>query len=133
MVRWSAWRAAWRPTAKDWASRRSDGTFAPSCVHGVSYLLLALLLAACASQPAAPTPEPSFPSRNPEREALGPAVADLAAKAEALLRSQDELVWKHWTEGIPADLATTYVGKEGCSAGVRRPGGAAAGADHRRA
>ena len=79
----------------------------------VSYLLLALLLAACASQPVAPTPEPSFPSRNPEREALGPAVADLAAKAEALLRSQDELVWKHWTEGIPADLAKTYVGTEG--------------------
>ena len=79
----------------------------------VSHLLLALLLAACASQPVAPTPEASLPSRNPEREALGPAVADLATKAEALLRSQDELVWKHWTEGIPADLAKTYVGTEG--------------------
>jgi hypothetical protein len=39
-------------------------------------------------------------------------VADLATKSEALLRSQDELVWKHWTEGIPADLAKTYVGTE---------------------
>jgi hypothetical protein len=75
--------------------------------------LLVLLLAACATEPVAPTPEASFPSRSPEREALGPAVADLAAKAEALLRSQDELVWKHWTEGIPADLAKTYVGTEG--------------------
>ena len=79
----------------------------------LSHLLLVLLLAACATQPVAPTPEASFPSRSPEREALGPAVADLAAKAEALLRSQDELVWKHWTEGIPADLAKTYVGTEG--------------------
>jgi hypothetical protein len=79
----------------------------------LSHLLLALLLAACAGQPVTPTSEASLPSRNPEREALGPAVADLGAKAEALLRSQDELVWKHWTEGIPADLAKTYVGTEG--------------------
>jgi hypothetical protein len=78
----------------------------------LSHLLLALLLAACAGQPVTPTSEASLPSRNPEREALGPAVADLGAKAEALLRSQDELVWKHWTEGIPADLAKTYVGTE---------------------
>ena len=78
----------------------------------VPQLLLALLLAACASQPVAPAPEATLPSRNPEREALGPAVADLATKAEALLRSQDELVWKHWTEGIPADLAKTYIGTE---------------------
>jgi len=79
----------------------------------VSHLLFALLLAACAGQPVAPTPEANAPSRNPERDALAPAVAELAAKAEALLRSQDELVWKHWTEGVPADLAKTYVGTEG--------------------
>src|SRR5262249_53117211 len=78
----------------------------------VSHLLLALLLAACAGQPVTPTPEASVPSRNAEREALEPSVAELSAKAEALLRSQDELVWKHWTEGIPADLAKTYVGTE---------------------
>ena len=76
------------------------------------HVLLALLLAACASQPVPPDPVASFPSRTPEREALGPAVAELAAKAEALLRSQDELVWKYWTEGVPADLAKTYVGAE---------------------
>ncbi len=77
-----------------------------------SHLLLALVLASCASQPVAPPPAAKFPSRTPEREALGPAVAELSAKAEALLRTQDELVWKHWTEGIPADLARTYVGTE---------------------
>ena len=78
----------------------------------VPYLLLALLLAACAGQPVTPTPATSAASQSPEREALGAAVAELATKAEALLRSQDELVWKHWTEGVPADLAKTYVGTE---------------------
>jgi hypothetical protein len=79
----------------------------------LSHVLLALLLAACASEPVAPTtPAATSPARNPERDALAPAVADLAAKAEALLRSQDELVWKHWTEGIPADLAKTYAGTQ---------------------
>ena len=78
----------------------------------LSHLLPALLLAACAGQHVAPAPVLSLPSRNPEREALGPAVAELAAKAEALLRAQDELVWKHWTEGVPADLAKTYLGTE---------------------
>jgi len=79
----------------------------------VSYLLLALLLAACAGQPVAPAQGPKPPPQDPEHDALAPVVADLAAKAEALLRSQDELVWKHWTEGVPADLARTYVGTEG--------------------
>lgn len=36
----------------------------------------------------------------------------MSAKAEALLRAQDELVWKSWTEGTPADLAKTYAGTE---------------------
>ncbi|HZJ55659.1 MAG TPA: chromosome segregation protein SMC, partial [Myxococcaceae bacterium] len=76
------------------------------------HVLPGLLLAACASQQVPPDPVASFPSRNPEHEALGPAVAELAAKAEGLLRSQDELVWKHWTEGVPADLAKTYLGTE---------------------
>ena len=39
-------------------------------------------------------------------------MAELSSKAEALLRAQDELVWKHWTEGVPADLARTYAGTE---------------------
>lgn len=39
-------------------------------------------------------------------------MAALAVKSEELLRAQDELVWKHWIEGTPADLATTYAGTE---------------------
>jgi hypothetical protein len=79
----------------------------------LSHVLLALLLAACAGEPVAPTtPAATSAARNPERDALAPAVAELATKAEALLRAQDELVWRHWTEGVPADLAKTYVGTE---------------------
>ncbi len=44
--------------------------------------------------------------------ALTQEVTAVSAKAEALLRAQDELVWKSWTEGTPADLAKTYVGSE---------------------
>ncbi len=78
----------------------------------LSSVLLALLLAACAGSPVTPAPEAKIPTRTPEYEALGPAVAELSAKAEALLRAQDELVWKHWIDGVPADLAKTYAGTE---------------------
>ncbi|HTS82137.1 MAG TPA: chromosome segregation protein SMC [Myxococcaceae bacterium] len=78
----------------------------------LSPVLLALLLAACAGPPVAPAPASSAPPRSPEREALTPVVAELSSKAEALLRAQDELVWKHWIEGAPADLAKTYAGTE---------------------
>ncbi|HUM13580.1 MAG TPA: chromosome segregation protein SMC [Myxococcaceae bacterium] len=79
----------------------------------LSHLLLALVLVACAGQPVAPTTPAGPPAGTSERDALAPAVADLSSKAEALLRAQDELVWKHWTEGVPADLAKTYLGTEG--------------------
>lgn len=39
-------------------------------------------------------------------------VAQLAAEAQALLESQDLLVWRYWAEGGKADMASTYVGKE---------------------
>src|SRR5215468_146676 len=78
----------------------------------LSHVVLALLRAACAGQPVAPAPAASTPAHNPEPDALAAAVGELATKAEALLRAQDELVWKHWTEGVPADLAKTYAGTE---------------------
>jgi len=78
----------------------------------LSLVLPALLLAACAGQPVAPETEAAPAAPSQEREQLAPAVADLSSKAEALLRAQDELVWKHWTEGVAADLARTYVGTE---------------------
>ena len=78
----------------------------------LSLALPALLLAACAGQPVAPPSPVETAAPSQEREQLALAVADLSTKAEALLRAQDELVWKHWTEGVPADLAKTYVGTE---------------------
>jgi hypothetical protein len=46
------------------------------------------------------------------RAALAQEVKAISAKAEALLRAQDELVWKSWTEGTPADLGKTYAGSD---------------------
>jgi hypothetical protein len=70
-----------------------------------------LLLAGCSSGPqtrsaTAPTPAEAA------RSQLGQEVTAISAKAEALLKAQDELVWKNWTEGAPADLAKTYAGTE---------------------
>ena len=73
-------------------------------------LLPVLLLAAACSTP---EPKSAAPSAvEPARAALKSEVKALSAKAEALLRAQDELVWKSWTEGTPADLAKTYAGTE---------------------
>src|SRR5262245_7734817 len=112
IARWSNWRARAAAHWEGLGIPASDGTVHLFMRPRLLHVLLGLLLAACASQPVPSAPVASFPSRTPEREALGLAVAELTAKAEALLRSQDELVWKHWTEGVPADLAQTYVGTE---------------------
>jgi hypothetical protein len=75
-------------------------------------LVALLLLAACSTgpQPAGPAAAPS--AAEVARAALAQEVAAVSAKAEAFLRAQDELVWKGWTEGTPADLAKTYAGTE---------------------
>jgi hypothetical protein len=76
-------------------------------------LLSALLvLAACST---APGPVPQAKAQSPAeaaRTALTQEVAAVSAKAEAVLRAQEELAWKSWTEGAPADLANTYAGSE---------------------
>jgi hypothetical protein len=69
-----------------------------------------LLLAGCSS-----APRPVAPAASPAeaaRIALTQEVTTVSGQAEALLRAQDELVWKSWTEGTPADLAKTYAGTE---------------------
>jgi hypothetical protein len=66
------------------------------------------LLLAC---PKAPPPTPVPPEVTEARE-LTPQVHALEDQARALLREQDERVWKSWTQGTPADLAATYKGKE---------------------
>ncbi|ADO73998.1 hypothetical protein [Stigmatella aurantiaca] len=71
-------------------------------------LAVALCLTAC---PKAPPASPSQPPTEAQHLALH--VKDLSAQAQALLETQDRLVWEHWTEGKPVDIATTYRGKEG--------------------
>jgi hypothetical protein len=89
-----------------------DGTVRTFMRPRLPHLLALLLLAGCPKEPTTPIagaaakPEPS------ERSALTAAVKPLSEKAEALLRAQDELVWKYWIDGTPADLAKTYVGSE---------------------
>jgi len=74
-------------------------------------LALLLALSTACSTPAPPAaPPPS--GAEAARAALTAEVTALSSKAEALLRAQDELVWKSWTEGAPADLAGTYAGTE---------------------
>jgi hypothetical protein len=70
-----------------------------------------LLLAGCSTAPQ--TPSTAAPTAaEAARRQLAQEVTAVSAKAEALLKAQDELVWKSWTEGAPADLAKTYAGAE---------------------
>jgi hypothetical protein len=69
-----------------------------------------LLLAGCSTAPRPVVPAPS--RAEAARIVLTEQVTAVSDKAEALLRAQDELVWKSWTEGTPADLAKTYAGIE---------------------
>jgi hypothetical protein len=66
------------------------------------------LFTAC---PKAPPPI-VVPPQVAEANTLAPKVHALEEEARALLREQDERVWKQWTQGVPANLAQTYQGKE---------------------
>jgi hypothetical protein len=44
---------------------------------------------------------------------LAAEVTRLASEAQALLKSQEELVWRYWAEGARADVASTYIGRSG--------------------
>lgn len=66
-----------------------------------------LTLTAC---PKALPPQP--PAVNPEAQRLTAEVKELSAQAQALLETQNRLIWDLWTEGKPVDIAATYRGKE---------------------
>src|SRR5215510_10067278 len=65
--------------------------------------LACLLLTACPKAP----PEHAITDR-PDAKTLWAEVEKLAGQAESLLARQEALIWKHWTEGTPADLSQTY-------------------------
>lgn len=69
--------------------------------------------------PSATTTKPApDPAQDPataiaaERKALEEKLSALSNEAETLLRDQDELIWKSWTEGAKADISSTYEGHE---------------------
>lgn len=67
-----------------------------------------LAFSGCPKQPPSP-PKVQSPR---EIEALTPEVRRISEAVEALLQTQDELVWKNWTEGAPLDIDQTYRGNE---------------------
>lgn len=67
-------------------------------------LAVALLVAGCAHAPDSSSLTP--------QQRLQADVVRLSSRAEALLRTQDERVWKSWTQGGPMDLGGTYAGNE---------------------
>src|SRR5512133_3789821 len=75
----------------------------------IPFTAVALALAAGCPRPQPPPPLPESPA---EAEVLLPEVRGLARDAEALLRDQDERIWKAWTEGSEAELARSYQGRD---------------------
>jgi len=70
-------------------------------------LAVVLCLTACPKAIPPPPPPPT------EAQRLGAEVKELSAQAQALLETQNRLIWDLWTEGKPVDIAGTYRGKEG--------------------
>ena len=65
-------------------------------------------LSGCATLRPTPPPAPLT-----EEQKLSAEVARLSSEAAALLKSQEELVWRYWAQGDRADVVSTYVGKSG--------------------
>lgn len=70
--------------------------------------LLALFCTACPKQ----APAPLAPVPAPIQQKLAAEVEALAQRAEKLLAEQQELIWKNWIDGTPAELNKTYRGTE---------------------
>ncbi|MDY7228702.1 chromosome segregation protein SMC [Hyalangium rubrum] len=74
-------------------------------------VLLFLAVAFCIS--ACPKAPPPLPAAAPtEQQRLVNEVKGLAEQAQALLETQNRLIWEHWTEGKPVNIAATYTGTE---------------------
>ena len=71
-------------------------------------VLLAVAFCITACPKAIPPPPPPLT----EQQLLTQEVKELSAQAQALLETQNRLVWEYWTEGKPVDIAATYRGKE---------------------
>ncbi|HLL00438.1 MAG TPA: chromosome segregation protein SMC [Myxococcaceae bacterium] len=69
-------------------------------------LAVAFCITACPKAIPPPPPPPT------EQQLLTNEVKELSAQAQALLETQNRLVWEYWTEGKPVDIAATYQGKE---------------------
>lgn len=76
-----------------------------------AFALVLLVLTGCRTPQLTTRPGPVTDTFG-ERKTLTHDVAELSKKAEALLRTQDELVWKSWTQGVPGDIGVTYQGTE---------------------
>lgn len=76
-------------------------------LHVAPVLALALAGAGC------PRSDESLnPSRRYETEGPNQGAYAISRQVAALLRTQEELLWKNWVEGAPLDLPATYRGKE---------------------
>ena len=84
-------------------------TLPPTCTQG--FPSCSLLPSVSAPVPRRPHPQP--PPVPTEGQRLTAEVKDLSAQAQALLETQNRLVWDLWTEGKPVNIAATYPGKEG--------------------
>ncbi|MEN9798099.1 MAG: hypothetical protein RL653_1795 [Pseudomonadota bacterium] len=83
----------------------------PGCAH-VDAAPPATVAAAPAEPPptTAPGGDPLPPPHVPLPVTDPTRVASLSLEMEGLLRDQDELLWKYWTEGRPVEMARTYDG-----------------------
>ena len=93
----------------DWIGHEPAGSYIAPPMHPRVPFVLALscCLTAC---PKAPPPAPVPPT---EAQLLATEVKELSTQTQALLETQNRLIWDLWTEGKAVDIAATYKGKEG--------------------
>lgn len=93
----------------EWIGHGLAGSYIAPHMHPRLPFLLAVAFCISACPKAPPPPPPPVPT---EGQRLTAEVKDLSAQAQALLETQNRLVWDLWTEGKPVNIAATYQGKE---------------------